>query len=104
MCPGADVEAADNMFLLGWSCPFLLISNNNPCPWSTPKNSPAPGSRGECTWGSGQQPQAGIPVGNHDCGPSHALGWWHWAHTKHSVPACSSPTGVSLGSIGLIEA
>lgn len=52
MCPGADVEAADNMFLLGWSCPFPLISNNNPCPWSTPKNSPAPGSRGESTWGA----------------------------------------------------
>lgn len=51
----------------------------------------------------GQQPQAGIPVRNHSHGPSHALGLWHWVHTKHSVPACSSPTGVSLGSIGLIE-
>lgn len=34
-------EARDWLFLLGRSCPSLLIGNNNPCPWSTLKNNPA---------------------------------------------------------------
>lgn len=38
---GKPAKARDKLFLLGRSCPSLLISNNNPCPWSTLKNNPA---------------------------------------------------------------
>lgn len=38
---GKPAEARDKLFLLGRSCPSLLISNNNPCPWSTLKNNSA---------------------------------------------------------------
>lgn len=40
---GKPAEARDELFLLGRSCPSLLIGNNNPCPWSTLKNNPALG-------------------------------------------------------------
>lgn len=44
MFSGADgkpAKARDRLFLLGRSCPSLLIGNSNPCPWSTLKNNPA---------------------------------------------------------------
>lgn len=37
----ADGKPANDLFLLGRSGPSLLISNNNPCPWSALENMPA---------------------------------------------------------------
>lgn len=67
------------MFLLGRSCPSLLIGNNNRCPWSASKNNPA-------TDGREARPESA--AGEH---PGREAGSWPWTSTGLGIVG-TSPT------------